>query len=100
MQGHVSRWKKTTLDIDGDADRFACSYLCQKFRKALDKRAAQGRDIRDEWNSGCDRLRLWQACVKLVSLEIADFKELAKNIRNDNMVVQCPHGSQERGKAT
>ena len=32
----------------------------------------------EEWNSGCDRLRLWQACVKLVSPESKDMNDLVK----------------------
>ena len=54
-QKSVSRWKNTTLDVDGDTDRFVCAYLYGKFIGALDKRAAQGESIWDEWKSSCDR---------------------------------------------
>ena len=40
-----------------------------KFRRALAKMTAQDKSTRDDWNSGCDRVRLWQAFVKLVSPE-------------------------------
>ena len=53
-----------TLDVDGDTDRFAWGCLYEQVGRALDPRAAQGKSIRDEWNSSCDRLRLWQARVK------------------------------------
>ena len=41
-QKSISRWENITLEVEGDADRFACECLYEKFRKALDKRAAQG----------------------------------------------------------
>ena len=57
----MSRWEHKTLDVEGDADRFACEFLHEKFRRASHKRAAQGKNVRDDWNSGCDRLWLWVA---------------------------------------
>ena len=38
------------------------------------KRPAQGKNTRDEWNSGCDRLK---ACDKLVSFDRNAVKELS-----------------------
>ena len=35
------------------------------------------KNIRDEWNSGCDRLKVWQARVKLFSLDCNAAKELS-----------------------
>ena len=67
-----------TLEVEGDADRFACEFLCEKFRNSLDKRAAQGKNIRSEWNSGCDRPKLCQACGKLISLNCNAVKELSE----------------------
>ena len=78
VQKRVNRWRDITLEVEGDVDRFACEYLHEMCRKASDKGAAQGKNIRDEWNSGRDRLRLWQACCKLVSLESRGTKELGK----------------------
>ena len=57
----ISRWKNITLEVEGDADRLVCEFLYENFRRAVDKRAAQGKNIRDEWNSGvadksCERL--------------------------------------------
>ena len=60
-QKSVKRWKNITVDVDGAADRFACEYPHGKFRRASGKRAAQVKRTRDEWNSGCDRVRQWQA---------------------------------------
>ena len=62
--------------MEGDADRFAREFLYEQFRRALDKRA-QGECIRDEWNSGCARLELWQAHIKLVSSCRIAVKELS-----------------------
>ena len=39
-------------------------------RKAFDRRAAHGKNIRDEWNPGCDRPKLWQAYGNLVGSEL------------------------------
>ena len=33
-------------------------------------RAARGKNIKDEWNSGCDQPKLWQVCGKLVDSEL------------------------------
>ena len=46
-QKSVKRWKTSLL-----TDLFASEFLFEKFRRALDIRAAQGKSIRDEWNSG------------------------------------------------
>ena len=63
--------------MEGDADKFGCEFLFEKFWRSLDKRTAQGKSIRDEWNPGCDRLKLWQAHVKLVSPDCCAVKELS-----------------------
>ena len=42
----------------------------KKQRKDLDNRAAHGKIIKDEWNSGCGRPKLWQAYGKLVGSEL------------------------------
>ena len=34
-----------TLDVEGDADRFASELLHEKYKKDLDKRAARGNNI-------------------------------------------------------
>ena len=94
-QKRVNRWRDITLEVEGDADRFACEYLHEMCRTASDKGAAQGKNIRDEWNSGCDRLRLWQACCKLVSLESRGTKELGKLPK---MKTWSQNGPQEGGK--
>ena len=57
-ENSVIRWKNIS-----DADRLACEYPYEKFGRASGQRDAQGKSIRDEWNSGCRCLRLWQACV-------------------------------------
>ena len=51
--------------------------------KLQTKRAAQGKVIRDEWNSGCDRPKLWQAHVKLVSTDRKAAKGFARLTRYD-----------------
>ena len=76
----ISRWKNNTLDVECDADRFACGLLYERYWKALDQRAAQGKNIKDEWNSGCDWPKQWQACGKLVSAELPDMTSWACNI--------------------
>ena len=43
VQKSVSRWRNIALDVDIDANRFACEYLYERFRKALDKRVAHGK---------------------------------------------------------
>ena len=30
----ISRWETMTLEVDGDADKFACEFVCEKFRRA------------------------------------------------------------------
>ena len=40
--------ENTTLDFDGDACRFACHFFFEKFRRVFDKRAAQGKNIKEE----------------------------------------------------
>ena len=85
-----------TLEVEGDADRFACEFLYEKFRRALDKSDAQGKSVGDEC---CDRLKLWQVDVKLVCPDCNAVKGVVRLARTDNLVVQCPHGSQERGSA-
>ena len=40
--------KNLTLEVGGDADRFASEYLYERFRRAFDKRVAQGASISDE----------------------------------------------------
>ena len=65
------RWKNITPYVEGDADRFACEiFFLKKDRKAKDKRAAQGKNIKDERNSGCDWPKLWQVQGKLVGSEL------------------------------
>ena len=64
------RWINMTLEVEGAADRFACELLSGKYRRVVGKRAAQGKNIKDEWNSGCDRPKLWQVYGKLVSAEL------------------------------
>ena len=44
LQGLCKRGKAS----DGDADRFACEYLYQNFRKVMCNRVAHGTTIRDE----------------------------------------------------
>ena len=39
----VQEMENITLDVDGDTDRFACDYLHEKLRRALQRRAAQGK---------------------------------------------------------
>ena len=34
---NISRWKRITPEVEGDADRFACELLHEKFWRALDK---------------------------------------------------------------
>ena len=58
------------LDVDGDADRFACELLCDNYRQALVRRAATGKNIKDEWNPGCDRRKLWQVHGKALRLRV------------------------------
>ena len=62
--------KNITLDVEGDADRFACELLHDGYWKRLYKRAEQVKNIKDEWNSGCDRQKLWQVHGKLVGSEL------------------------------
>ena len=41
----------STIDVEGDADRFAFELLHERYRKDLDKSAAIGKDIKDERDS-------------------------------------------------
>ena len=58
VQKRISSWKNITLEVEVDADRFACGFLYENLRRTSNKRVAQGKSLRDEWNSGCDRLEL------------------------------------------
>ena len=55
-QESISRWENITLEVEGDADRFAGEPLCERDRKALDKRAALGlslaRALASAWQAG------------------------------------------------
>ena len=52
--------------------------------------------FKDEWNSGCDWLKLWQACGMLVRSGLDAVRQVSWY---DNLGVQYPHGTQERDKA-
>ena len=48
----ISRWRITTLDVEGDAGRFSCEILCEKAKKKT--KARRMGKCKDKWNSGCD----------------------------------------------
>ena len=54
MKRTEGQMENITLEVVGDADRFACEFFLEKFRTVLDRRLAHGKNIRDERNSGCD----------------------------------------------
>ena len=58
----ISRWKNITPKVEGDADKFACELVNERYRKPWTK----GR----RW--GCDWPKLWQAYGKLVNAKVND----------------------------
>ena len=69
-QTSTSRWKNITLDVEGDADRFACELHPGIYRKASDKKAAHGKHSKDEWNTGGDWPKVWRVYGKMVGSEL------------------------------
>ena len=66
--------------------------ICMKISGGVsDKRVAEGRNIRDERNSGCDPTRPWQACVKLVSPD-------CNAVTMDHMKEKIRYTSQQGGR--
>ena len=59
---NISRWKNITPKVEGDADKFACELVNERYRKPWTK----GR----RW--GCDWPKLWQAYGKLVNAKVND----------------------------
>ena len=55
-QQSISKWKNITLEVECGADRFAGELLYERYRKALDKRAALGlslaRALASAWQAG------------------------------------------------
>ena len=50
-----------------------CKLTKDKYRKAADKSAAHGEEVKDEWNAGSDRAKLWLVHGKLVGSVVAGF---------------------------
>ena len=65
-----------------------------------DNRLFRARASGTSGNSGCDRLRLWQAYVKLVSPDCNAVRELSEFSGMTTWSYNAlPHGLQERDKA-
>ena len=54
-----------TVEVEGDADRFACELQYETYRKALHKKGSAWESVKNEWNSGCDRPSLWPVYQKM-----------------------------------
>ena len=73
-QKTMCRWKNIMLEVEVDADRFACVLFYANYRKALDRRSAHGKYVRDDRHSGGDRPLLWEVYGKLVGSELTTLK--------------------------
>ena len=77
-----------TLEVECDADRFACELLFDRYGTALHKRKVQGKNVNDEWNSGCDRPKLWQAYASWFALSSKGLGQVSSNILALNILMR------------
>ena len=47
-QKNIIRWTDFMPVVEGDADRFACELLYEKYMSALDKRVTHGKGVKGE----------------------------------------------------
>ena len=77
-QESVNRWKTSLLMLTVILTDSLVGICMKSSGGLLGKRCAQGKSIRDECNSGRDRLQLWQTHVKLVCPEDRDTRDLSE----------------------
>ena len=97
-QKSIGTRKNITVEVEGDADRFACELQYETYRKALHKKGGAWESVKNEWNSGCESPSLCQVYGKLVGSELTALNAnqvLGKLTRHDILGFQYSHGTQK-----